>query len=165
MPHDPFAPEACTDYRSLEKNRTTLGQWDLLVQQGPNAGQYLSPVVRIVAVELYVPPAHLRSRSKGNELLLTLEGKRGVMAKKWVVRPTVKQQIAIATGSYCVQRWIGKSIQIYYDPTVRMGSEVTGGLRVRKAPAGSTLTGDSLDRPVDERKVAQIEAAAEETTT
>lgn len=158
-PPDLLAPTARTDYRALEPGRTTLGQWDLQYTTGPRAGAYFEPAVTIVAVERYVPPAHLAKTSKGNELLLTLEGRKGVLPKKWIVRPTVKRQIAKAVGSFVVQDWPGKMIVIYVDPKVRFGREVTGGLRAKAAPGHEPATSESLDNPVDEEVAARIDAA------
>jgi hypothetical protein len=156
---DLLAPEARTDYRALETNRTTLGQWDLQYTTGPRAGQYFEPVVKILAVARYVPPKHMAKSSKGNELLLTLEGRKGVLPKKWIVRPTVKKQIAQAVGSYVVQDWPGRMIAIYFDPKVRFGREVTGGLRAKAAPGHELPTAEPLDNPVDDEAAARIDAA------
>jgi hypothetical protein len=168
---DLLGPDARTDYRALEANRTTLGQWDLLISTGPRAGQYFEPVVKILAVERYAPwerpglsgseQNRLRKMAKGNELLLTLEGRHGVLPKKWIVRPTVKRQIAQAVHSFVVQDWPGKSIAIYFDPTVRFGREVTGGLRAKRAPGHEPLTPEPLDNPVDEEVAARIDAAVQ----
>jgi hypothetical protein len=97
--------------------------------------------------------------SKGNELLLTLEGRKGVLPKKWIVRPTVKKQIAQAVGSYVVQDWPGRMIAIYFDPKVRFGREVTGGLRAKAAPGHELPTAEPLDNPVDDEAAARIDAA------
>jgi hypothetical protein len=154
---DPLDPACRTDYRALEANRSTLGSWDLQYTSGPRAGQYFEPVVEIVAVERYKAPSHIRT--KGNELLLTLKGKHGVLPKRWIVRPDTKRSIAKSGAGYIVQGWIGKSIQIYYDPTIKFGREVTGGLRARRPPGSAPLTEEPLDMPVDDAKAAQIDAA------
>ena len=163
---DLLAPTSRTDYRALEPGRTTLGSWDLQYTHGPRAGQYFDPVVEIVTVARYVPdPKNKRVKSKGNELLLTLRGKHGVLPKKWIVRPDTKKSIATALaigGVPCrvVQDWPGKSIQIYYDPRIKFGTEVTGGIRARRPPgAPCDLTEEPLDAPVDEEKAAQIDEA------
>ena len=90
---------------------------------------------------------------------MTLEGRKGVLPKKWIVRPTVKRQIAKAVGSFVVQDWPGKMIVIYVDPKVRFGREVTGGLRAKAAPGHEPATSESLDNPVDEEVAARIDAA------
>jgi hypothetical protein len=170
---DLLAPEARTDYRALEANRTTLGQWDLQYTTGPRAGQYFEPTVTIVNVARYAPweapglsvydQNRLRSMSKGNELLLTLEGRKGVLPKRWIIRPTVKRQIAQALGSFVVQDWPGKQITIYFDPEVRFGkgkkAPKVGGLRAKAAPGHELPTAEPLDNPVDDEAAARIDAA------
>jgi len=38
--------------------------------------------------------------------------------------------IQIATGTPYIEEWVGKKIEIYYDPKVKFGSEVVGGVRI-----------------------------------
>ena len=157
---DLLAPEARTDYRALETNRNTLGSWDLQYQTGPRAGAHFEPVVRIVSVARWVPdPKNKRVKPKGNELLITLEGKHGVLPKKWIVRPDTKKSIAKAVRSTVVQDWVGKQIQIFFDPSIRFGTEKTGGIRAKAAPgqAPAELTEEPLDNEPDERALAAIE--------
>jgi hypothetical protein len=168
---DPLAPEARTDYRALEQNRTTLGPWDLQFQTGPRAGQYFEAHVRIVHVARYAPweapglsapeQRRLKKMSKGNELLLTLEGKRGILPKKWICRPDTKKSIARAVRpqSFVVQNWLGKMIVIYFDPEIRFGREKTGGIRAKAVPGQEPqeLTSEPLDNEPDEAALAAIE--------
>jgi hypothetical protein len=165
-----MAEDARTDYRALEQNRKTLGSWDLQFQFGKRAGQYFESPVRIVRVARYAPwdepglsaseQRRLRKMSKGNELLLTLEGKNGVLPKRWICRPDTKKSIANAVRprSFVVQNWVGKTIVIYFDPTIKFGREVTGGIRAKVAPGqDEELTSESLDSEPDERALAAIE--------
>jgi hypothetical protein len=168
---DPLAADARTDYRALEANRATLGSWDLQFQFGKRAGQYFEAPVRIVNVAKYAPweapglsaseQKRLRKMSKGNELLLTLEGKNGVLPKKWICRPDTKKSIANAVRpkSFVVQNWIGKTIVIYFDPSIKFGREVTGGIRAKAASGQQEeLVSETLDNEPDPEALARIEA-------
>lgn len=59
--------------------------------------------------------------------VLHFEGK-----KKGLVLGTKRNRMALedAHGPW-VKDWIGKSVTLYYDPAVKFGRKVTGGIRVR----------------------------------
>lgn len=158
---DPFADDARTDYRALEPNRTTLGQWDLRYTNGPKAGQFFEPSVEIVKVAKWVPDPKLAKlvRPKGNELLITLKGKHGVLPKKWIVRPKTKRSIAEAIDSYIIQDWPGKTILIYVDPSITFGRDRVGGIRAKRAPGFAPLTEETLNNAVDEELADRIDEA------
>ena len=156
---DPLGEECRTDYRALEPNRTTLGQWDLQYTHGPKRGAYFEPVVRILNVQRYVPERP-RKGDRPNKLLITLAGSKGPMAKKWVVGPDTKRSIAEAVGSFVVQDWWDKPVQLYVDPSIRFGTKRVGGIRARRAPGQAPLTDEELDAPVDEAKAAELDAVA-----
>ena len=61
--------------------------------------------------------------------------------------------------STVVQDWVGKQIQIFFDPSIRFGTEKTGGIRAKAAPgqAPAELTEEPLDNEPDERALAAIE--------
>lgn len=41
------------------------------------------------------------------------------------------KNIESATGTPHVEKWTGKQIEIYYDPKVKFGSQVVGGVRIK----------------------------------
>lgn len=40
--------------------------------------------------------------------------------------------------------WKGKSVEIYFDPTIKFGGKKVGGVRVRPLEKGTPLTADSI---------------------
>ena len=156
---DPLGDQCRTDYRALEPNRTTLGQWDLQYTHGPKSGQYFEPVVKILNVQRYVPERP-RTSDKPNKLLITLAGSKGELPKKWVVGPDTKRSIAEAVGSFVIQDWWDKSIALRVDPSIRFGTKRVGGIRAKRAPGQAPLTDEHLDAPVDEEKAAEMDEAA-----
>ena len=148
-----------TDYRSL-KDGEWLGQWDL---EGRG-----DAVVAIDRVEKY-KPARVRTKKvdgveveeRNKRVAVYFVGKR----KGWLAGPVSQKVIAGMYGRY-VEDWIGKRITLYVDPTVTFGRETTGGIRVRPTPPklGTPTTGRTLDQPVDEKKVEQLERAREQAT-
>lgn len=51
--------------------------------------------------------------------------------KPMILNKTNMKTISKVAGSPFVEDWAGHKIQIYVDPKVRFGKEVTGGLRIR----------------------------------
>lgn len=51
--------------------------------------------------------------------------------KPMILNKTNMKSIAKLTGSPYVEEWVGHKIQIYVDPKVKFGREITGGLRIR----------------------------------
>lgn len=145
-----------------------LGQWDL---QKPD-GTSFAPVVEIERVARYVPQkrakkAVLVEDGKGGvkkewrdapnrRISLSFRGKR----KQWLAGPVSQQVLATMFGPR-VEDWIGKKITLYVDPSVKMGTQVTGGIRVKLERNGARgpITEDALDNAVDEEALAAIEAA------
>ena len=54
--------------------------------------------------------------------------------KPMVLNATNSKTIVKLTGKKKVEEWKGTQIQIYYDPSVRFGKEIVGGVRVRPFP-------------------------------
>lgn len=52
--------------------------------------------------------------------------------KPMILNKTNMKTIAKLLGTPFVEEWEGKKIQIYVDPKVKFGSEITGGLRIRE---------------------------------
>jgi hypothetical protein len=145
------------DYRSLVE-RDWLGQWDLMGRDG----SYRDAVVEIAEVRRYVPRARRKladgTDEKLKRLAVSFVGKR----KSWLAGPVSQQAIAGLYGPI-IQDWIGKKIALYVDPTVKMGRQTTGGIRVRPVIPNGAVTVESLDNPVDEARAAVIASAREET--
>lgn len=51
--------------------------------------------------------------------------------KPMILNKTNAKVIAKITGSNYIEDWIGLAIEVYYDPNVRFGKEVVGGVRIR----------------------------------
>jgi hypothetical protein len=51
--------------------------------------------------------------------------------KPMVLNKTNGSLIAAVTGSKTSDRWSGKSVVVYYDPTIMFKGELKGGLRIR----------------------------------
>ena len=51
--------------------------------------------------------------------------------KPMILNKTNMKQIAKLLGSPYIEDWSGKAVQIYVDPKVKFGHEITGGLRIR----------------------------------
>jgi hypothetical protein len=54
--------------------------------------------------------------------------------KGMVCNPTNSETLEKMTGSANPQDWIGTKVTVFNDPTVRFGSKITGGLRLRPPP-------------------------------
>jgi hypothetical protein len=169
----PARPER-TDYRRLVE-RDWLGQWDL---QRPD-GSYARAIVQIEGVTRYVPRERRRVRAKDatgrhvsdaqgkpvfeeerlKRLAIRFTGKR----KGWLAGPVSQQVLATLFGPI-IQDWIGKRIELYYDPSVRFGKKVTGGLRIspRSPDATAQLTEDPLDNEVDEDAARRLDEAVDD---
>lgn len=65
------------------------------------------------------------------KLVMSFEGAK----KKLVVNKTNAQRIAKLYGGQ-TEDWIGKQITLYFDPEVKFGKQVVGGVRVRKEAPG-----------------------------
>jgi len=63
------------------------------------------------------------------KLILSFEGKE----KKLACNKTNSRTIAAILGDE-TDEWIGKEITIYNDPTVQMGDQIVGGIRVQYIP-------------------------------
>ncbi len=162
-------PTERTDYRKMV-DRDFMGQWDLTRDDG----SYIKAVVQIANVARYVPRERKRVKLPGQvdaagkqlyeperlkRLKITFVGKR----KGWLAGP-VSQTVLASLFGPIVQDWIGKRIELYVDPKVKFGRNVTGGLRVSpKSPdMRQPLTEDPLDNEVDLEKAAELDAAASE---
>lgn len=60
--------------------------------------------------------------------------------KPMVLNKTNMKTISKIFGSPYIDEWRGRSIQIYFDPTVRFGRETPGGLRIRPFLPQQTAT-------------------------
>ena len=52
--------------------------------------------------------------------------------KPMVLNKTNMKTISQIYGTPYIEEWRGRAIQIYFDPSIKFGREVTGGLRIRK---------------------------------
>jgi hypothetical protein len=159
-----------THYKSLIESEY-LGQWDL-----QRDGRLVDAVVQIEKVERFIPQkiqkkkvtdaagkpvldAHGKEQWKAapnRRIKVSFRGKR----KSWLAGP-VTQEVIVKMFGPKIEDWIGKKVTLFVDPTVKMGRQVTGGIRVRLQRNGATgpLTEDALDNEVDPEIAAAIDAA------
>lgn len=159
------------DYRSLVQ-KDHLGQWDLLKPDG----SYRKPVVVIEKVERYVPRELRKTKKLGSDnkpilddrgkpvyeperlkrLKITFVGQR----KAWLAGPVSQQVIAQLFGPI-IQDWVGKRIQLYFDPHVKMKGATVGGIRVvdRSPDARQPTTTEQLDNEPEQERVEALEKA------
>lgn len=52
--------------------------------------------------------------------------------KPMILNKTNMKTITKLVGTPYIEKWVGKKIQIYVDPKVKYGKEITGGLRIRE---------------------------------
>jgi hypothetical protein len=60
--------------------------------------------------------------------------------KGLTLNKTNLETLALLSNSTDYEQWRGLLCELYHDPTVKMGSKVVGGLRLRQAHAGSAPT-------------------------
>ena len=133
-------------YRSLIENEN-LGGWDLT-----RDGKPIRATVVIKSVDKYVPPVRRKKRmpdgsfqaERLNKIVIEFERTR----KKWICGPVNQATIAGIYGDNTVA-WIGKKVTITFDPDVKMGRKVTGGIRAINTAPAEAPTDDPLDEPVD----------------
>lgn len=154
-----------THYKSLIESEY-LGQWDL-----QKDGKTVEAVVQIERVERFVPQKRQKKKvidaqgraewkdAPNRRIKISFKGKR----KSWLAGPVTQEVIAKMFGPK-IEDWIGKKITLYVDPSVKMGKQVTGGIRVRLQRNGATgpITDDALDNEVDEETARAIAAAREQ---
>lgn len=143
------------DYRRhLRKN--FLGRWDL---QNPD-GSYFDAIVEVEWVRPYPcksfpMPVHLaRKKAKEAErsgrppkpeFLIKFLGKR----KPWILRNDGMRSVADALGTSTVKEWTGKKLALHFDPTIKFGSNLVGGIRALPIK-GSRAIEASLENEPDE---------------
>ena len=76
---------------------------------------------------------------KQAKLVLEFEGKE----KKLACNKTNARTIAAMLGDE-TDNWIGKEITLYNDPTVSMGDQIVGGIRVQYTPPGMDELDDDI---------------------
>ena len=139
-----------------------LGQWDL--PKGRDV------TVKISGVFRYNPEKRQKKLNretgayedeKNKRIKITFEGKK----KSWLAGPVSQKAIAGMFGPN-VERWIGQTIALYVDPSVKMGRDVVGGIRVRpqRPDPGVKPDEDPLDNPVDQEKRETIDRALERSS-
>lgn len=148
-----------THYRSLTES-DWLGQWDLL---DVPSGKYREPCVVIASVARYAPRQRKQKRdpktgTMRDEAVTRVDIGFKDKRKHWLCGRVSQDAIAALYGPH-TERWIGKSIVLYVDPSIQFGKKVTGGIRVRPFIPNQAPSDDPLDNPVDEDARALQEAA------
>lgn len=83
--------------------------------------------------------------------------------KPWIVNKINSKTIEKLSGTGFYTEWAGTDIILYFDPTVRFGSEVTGGVRVRNyAPKKCGDCGKAIT-DTDKATANQIAAGTKKT--
>lgn len=113
------------NYEKYE-NKEYLRQCDL-----PETGDLIVTISRFRArVDVFDPGA------KQNVEKFVIDFKEDF--KPMILNKTNRETIGKVIGTKDGDKWVGHKIAIYYDPTVRLGRQVVGGLRVRnRRPAGA----------------------------
>lgn len=103
----------------------------------------------------------LTIKSVGNEVITGEGGRKEECTvchfvenyKPMILNKTNMKSIQKALGTPYIEEWNGKKIQIYVDPKVKFGKEVTGGLRVRnfEPKAQSNIFCDSCKKKIQPR--------------
>lgn len=140
-----------------------IGQWDLQRDDG----SYIEPIVVIAKVDKYMPRILRQVKQadgtykteRPKRYAITFQGRDGKPKRKqWLSGPVTQDAIAKLHGQY-LEDWIGKKIQLYFDPAVEMAGQRVGGIRVRPFIPGEQPTSDPLDRPVDDEAAERIHEA------
>ena len=155
-------PHTLTDARTMIE-KDYLGQWDF----DDGKGGYIEVTVTISSVERYRPPVVRKSRDgtpeKNKRIVIGFTGKNGKpIRKKWLAGPV---SITLLVGMFgrFVERWIGRKVTLYADPSVKFGRKTVGGVRVRSTADNNDLTDEPLDNPVnDDLRAIQDEAFGHE---
>lgn len=103
--------------------------WKLLTN--PNyLGAYSLPEGKDIVVTIdYVKREEIIGTNGKKEYEVVAHLKNGVLP--FILNKTNMKTLQKLFGSPYIEDWRGRTIQIYYDPTVKFGREVTGGLRIR----------------------------------
>lgn len=105
-----------THWKSLT-NPNYLGEYSLV------NGQDLTVTIDYVKKETITGPTGKKEEAVVAHLL------NGV--KPFILNKTNMKQITKLTGTPLIENWQGKSIFVYFDPTIKFGRETLGGLRIR----------------------------------
>lgn len=87
-----------------------------------------SSTLTISKVEFH-PTISVNGRNKANAILVHFKED---YAKPWIVNSTNTTLIKEKTGIIDAAKWIGFSVQFYFDTSVVMKKEVVGGIRVKE---------------------------------
>ncbi len=92
-------------------------------------GEYSLPNGKdLIATIDYARKEEVISTNGKKELKVVAHLKNGMLP--FVINKTNMKVLQKLYGRF-IEDWHGRSIQIYFDPTVKFGREVTGGLRIR----------------------------------
>ena len=108
----------------------------------PSASNYLKKEdlprpVKVIIEDVDAAEFTAKDGTPQHKLDITLKGKE----KHFLCNKTNARMIATIIGSSDTKDWNGKEITIFNDPTVMMGDDVVGGIRVQYIPPAS----DDLD--------------------
>lgn len=127
-----------THWKALS-NPNYLGEWAL-----PNGQD-------IIATIDYVRREPVVGTNGKKEEKRVAHFKEGI--KPLILNVTNSKVLASLYGTPYVEEWAGRKVQIYFDPTVKMGRDVCGGLRLRAfIPAIATVPTTCADcgKPISE---------------
>jgi hypothetical protein len=134
-----------------------LGQWDLGDREF---------TLEIASVERFEPEKKKRKRDHRTGQMVEEKAKRIAIGfrgakKMWLAGPVSQGVIKGLYGPY-VEDWIGKRLTLYVDHSVKMGSEVTGGIRVKPTVPRGPVSKEEPSAPIDREKQEQINRAREQ---
>jgi hypothetical protein len=111
------------------------------------------------AIEVCQPEEVGQGEDKETKPVLYLKG----MDKGVIVNQTVWDQISEIANEKGIpdpddsDNWVGLSIELYHDPSIKFGSKKVGGVRVRKPAAVTRTQGATIQRPAAARPPADEE--------
>lgn len=109
-------------YKQLHPNPDFLGEADFIDKATGELREFVLVIKGIAQEELQLPG---RS-AKEQKIVLAFEKAK----KRLVLNKTNAAAIKTHWGKW-TKEWRGKSVTLYFDPTVKFGRETVGGVRIR----------------------------------
>lgn len=103
--------------------------WKTLTNPNYLGGYSIPQGQDIIVVIDYVLREEIIGTNGKKEFEVVAHLKNGVLP--FILNKTNMKTIQKLFGSAYIEDWAGRSIQVYFDPTVKFGREVLGGLRIR----------------------------------
>lgn len=124
--------------------KEVTGHWKKLVSDPKFLGEADFEKGQEIAATISMTTSDEVTSERGKEQKTVLNFAENI--KPLILNATNSKTIVKLTGQKEVQNWKGARVQIYYDPTIKFGREIVGGVRIRPfAPkAAPKPTGDPI---------------------